>query len=51
MEWSPNEVFLDEILPSKSYAEEKVRNAFNISKEPQWLREKYGRTTYGQGCL
>ena len=29
----------------------KVRNAFDISKEPQWLREKYGRTTYGQGCL
>ena len=29
----------------------KVRNAFDVSKEPQWLREKYGRTTYGQGCL
>ena len=28
VEWSPNEVFLDEILPATSYAEEKVRNAF-----------------------
>jgi hypothetical protein len=29
----------------------RVREAFDISKEPAWLREKYGRTTYGQGCL
>ncbi len=29
----------------------RVRNAFDISKEPRWLREKYGRSTYGQGCL
>ena len=28
VEWSPNEVFLDDILPPTSYAEEKVRNAF-----------------------
>ncbi|MGI9244231.1 MAG: DUF1501 domain-containing protein [Verrucomicrobiales bacterium] len=29
----------------------RVREAFDLSKEPAWLREKYGRTTYGQGCL
>ena len=29
----------------------RVRQAFDISREPAWLREKYGRTTYGQGCL
>ena len=29
----------------------RVREAFEIEKEPMWLREKYGRTTYGQGCL
>ena len=29
----------------------RVREAFDIGKEPTWLREKYGRTTYGQGCL
>ena len=29
----------------------RVRNAFDISKEPRWLREKYGRSSYGQGCL
>ena len=29
----------------------RVREAFDISKEPAWLRERYGRTTYGQGCL
>ena len=29
----------------------KVREAFNLSKEPDVLREAYGRTTYGQGCL
>jgi len=28
-----------------------VREAFDLSKEPAWLRERYGRTTYGQGCL
>ena len=30
---------------------EKVREAFDISKEPEKLREEYGRHTYGQGCL
>lgn len=29
----------------------KVRNAFDLSSEPQVLRDAYGRTTYGQGCL
>ncbi|MDP6445301.1 MAG: DUF1501 domain-containing protein [Pirellulaceae bacterium] len=29
----------------------RVRNAFNLSKEPESVREKYGRTTYGQSCL
>jgi hypothetical protein len=28
-----------------------VRNAFDISKEPESVRLKYGRTTYGQSCL
>lgn len=29
----------------------KVREAFDLSKEPEAVRERYGRTTYGQGCL
>ncbi len=29
----------------------KVREAFDLSKEPTELREAYGRTTYGQSCL
>ena len=29
----------------------KLREAFNISTEPEKLREKYGRHSYGQGCL
>jgi hypothetical protein len=28
-----------------------VRRAFDLSVEPQELREAYGRTTYGQSCL
>ena len=28
-----------------------VRDAFDIYKEPTELRDAYGRTTYGQGCL
>ncbi len=28
-----------------------VKKAFDLSAEPSALREKYGRTTYGQGCL
>ena len=28
-----------------------VREAFDLTKEPEPLREAYGRTTYGQGCL
>ncbi len=29
----------------------KVRDAFNLQAEPQSVRERYGRTTYGQSCL
>ena len=29
----------------------KLRNAFNISAEPDVVREAYGRSTYGQSCL
>jgi hypothetical protein len=28
-----------------------VKKAFDLSEEPESLRERYGRTTYGQGCL
>lgn len=30
---------------------QKVRQAFDLSQEPAALRDAYGRTTYGQGCL
>lgn len=29
----------------------KVRDAFNLAAEPQAIRDRYGRTTYGQSCL
>ena len=29
----------------------RVRDAFDISREPAAVRESYGRHTYGQGCL
>src|SRR5437899_4823984 len=29
----------------------RLRDAFNLSAEPAKVREAYGRTTYGQGCL
>lgn len=29
----------------------KLRDAFNLAAEPEYIREKYGRTTYGQSCL
>ena len=29
----------------------RLRNAFNLSAEPEKIREGYGRTTYGQSCL
>ena len=29
----------------------RLREAFNLSAEPDTVREAYGRTTYGQGCL
>ncbi len=28
-----------------------IKKAFDLSTEPVAVREKYGRTTYGQGCL
>jgi Protein of unknown function (DUF1501) len=28
-----------------------VKKAFDLSAEPKAVRERYGRTTYGQGCL
>jgi len=28
-----------------------ARNAFDLSKEPDQLRDRYGRHTFGQGCL
>jgi hypothetical protein len=30
---------------------ESVRKAFDLSAEPQALRDRYGRTSYGQSCL
>ncbi len=30
---------------------DRVRAAFDIESEPATLRDRYGRTTYGQGCL
>jgi hypothetical protein len=29
----------------------KVKKAFDLSAEPASVRDRYGRTTYGQGCL
>ena len=30
---------------------DRVRGAFDLSAEPSEVRDRYGRTTYGQGCL
>jgi hypothetical protein len=30
---------------------DRVRKAFDLSAEPAEVRDRYGRTTYGQGCL
>ena len=30
---------------------DRVRKAFDLSDEPTAVRERFGRTTYGQGCL
>ncbi len=32
-------------------ASTKVREAFDLSREPDAVRDRYGRTTYGQSCL
>jgi len=29
----------------------RIRNAFNLAEESETIRDTYGRTTYGQGCL
>ena len=29
----------------------RVKKAFDLADEPESIRDKYGRTTYGQGCL
>src|SRR5207253_892054 len=29
----------------------RVRKAFDLTAEPAAVRDRYGRTTYGQGCL
>jgi hypothetical protein len=29
----------------------RVRDAFDLSREPEAMRRRYGRTTYGQSCL
>lgn len=29
----------------------RIRDAFNLAAEPEKMRDRYGRTTYGQGCL
>src|SRR6185295_18290975 len=34
------------MLTSKQF-----KKAFDLSEEPKSLRDKYGRATYGQGCL
>ncbi len=28
-----------------------LKQALDLSQEPEWLRDAYGRTTYGQSCL
>jgi len=30
---------------------DRVRHAFDLTAEPAEIRDRYGRTTYGQGCL
>jgi len=32
-------------------ASARLRRAFNLSEEPDRIRDQYGRTTYGQSCL
>src|SRR5262249_56947966 len=41
-------------LARQAYAlvgSERVRKAFQLDQEPQWLRERYGRHPFGQGLL
>ena len=53
MDWSGEARGLDE-HQRKALAmlgSPRIREAFRIADEPASLRERYGRSTYGQGCL
>src|SRR5438132_6073435 len=39
------------LFPYTTLFRSRVKKAFDLSEEPADLRDKYGRTTYGQGCL
>jgi len=53
MSWSETargvDAFYDRAL--SMLASPRVRRAFDLSEEPDRLRDEYGRTTYGQSCL
>jgi hypothetical protein len=53
MSWSSTarglDAFYDRALAM--LASPKVKAAFDLSREPEALRDAYGRTTYGQSCL
>jgi len=53
MDWSADAAGLDAYY-NKALAmlrSNKVKQAFDIGAEPDAVRQKYGRSTYGQGCL
>ena len=53
MDWSETargiDAFYDRAL--SMLASPRVKRAFDLSEEPDRLRDEYGRTTYGQSCL
>jgi len=53
MEWSSTARGIDSFYERAltMLASPKVKNAFDLSQEPNTLRDAYGRTTYGQSCL
>jgi hypothetical protein len=53
MEISPTAQGIDKLFQKAlgMLTSPKVREAFDLSKESQTLRDRYGRTTYGQSCL
>jgi hypothetical protein len=53
MEISPTAQGIDKFVDKAlgMLTSSKVKEAFDLSKEPKKLRDQYGRTTYGQGCL